>query len=75
MKIGQNCLLNEWILADWLDANLHVMIQKSSKPFFSEIYFHGGGTKGQLDSEWIFEVIIPPKMPTKNLKDFSPTLW
>ena len=30
--------------------------------------------KGQLYSEWIYEVIISPKMPTKNLKDFWPTL-
>ena len=29
-----------------------------------------GTTKGQLNSEWIYEVIISPKMPTKNLKDF-----
>ena len=31
-------------------------------------------TKGQLNSKWIHEVIISPKMPTKNLKDFCPTL-
>ena len=30
--------------------------------------------KGQLDSEWIHEVIVSPKMQTKNLKDFFPTL-
>ena len=29
--------------------------------------------KGQLISEWIYEVIISPKMPTKNFKDFFPT--
>ena len=29
-----------------------------------------GGHKGQLNSEWIYEVIVSPKMPTKNLKDF-----
>ena len=27
-------------------------------------------SKGQLNSEWINEVIVSPKMPTKNLKDF-----
>ena len=27
-------------------------------------------TKGQLNSEWIYEVIVPPKMPTKNFSDF-----
>ena len=27
---------------------------------------------GQLNSEWIYEVIVSPKMPTKNLKDFCP---
>ena len=29
--------------------------------------------KGQLNSEWIDEVIVSPKMPTKNYKDFCPT--
>ena len=28
--------------------------------------------KGQLNSEWIYEVIISPKMPTENLKDVFP---
>ena len=26
-------------------------------------------TKGQLNSEWIYEVIVSPKMPTKNYRD------
>ena len=30
--------------------------------------------KGQLNSEWISEVNVSPKMPIKNLKDFCPTL-
>ena len=30
-------------------------------------------TKGQLNSEWIYEVIISPKMLIKNYKDFCPT--
>jgi hypothetical protein len=29
--------------------------------------------KGQLNSELIYEVIVSPKMPTKNYKDFFPT--
>ena len=29
-------------------------------------------TKGQLNSELIYEVIVSPKMPTKNFKDFCP---
>ena len=28
--------------------------------------------KGQLNSEWIYEVIISPKIPTKNYRDFCP---
>ena len=28
--------------------------------------------KGQLNSEWIYEVIVSPKIPTHNLKDFCP---
>ena len=26
--------------------------------------------KGQLNSEWIYEVTVSPKVPTKNLNDF-----
>ena len=29
--------------------------------------------KGQLNSEWIYEVIVSPKMQTKKYKDFRPT--
>ena len=32
------------------------------------VYF----TKGQLNSKWIYEVIICPKIPTKNYRDFCP---
>ena len=28
--------------------------------------------KGQLNSEWIYKVIVSPKMPTKNYQDFCP---
>ena len=28
--------------------------------------------KGQLNSEWKYEVIVSPKFPTKNYKDFCP---
>ena len=31
-------------------------------------------SKGQLDSELINEVIVSPKIPTKNYRDFCPTL-
>ena len=30
--------------------------------------------KGQLNSEWIYEVIVSSKIPTKNYRDFCPTL-
>ena len=30
--------------------------------------------KGQLNSEQIYEVIVSPKMQTKNYKDFCPTI-
>ena len=30
--------------------------------------------KVQLNSEWIYEVIVSPKIPTKNYRDFCPTL-
>ena len=28
--------------------------------------------KGQLNSEWIYEIIVSPKTPTKNYRDFCP---
>ena len=30
--------------------------------------------KGQLNSEWIYEVIVSSKMQTQNYKDFYPTI-
>ena len=30
-------------------------------------------TKGHLNSEWIYELIVPPKMPTKIFPDLCPT--
>jgi hypothetical protein len=29
-------------------------------------------TKGQLNSGWIYDAIVSPKMPTKIFKDFCP---
>ena len=29
-------------------------------------------TKGQLNSEWFYEVIVSSKIPTKNYRDFCP---
>ena len=34
--------------------------------------FFWGDPKGQLNSEWIYEVIVSPKIPTKNCRDFCP---
>ena len=31
--------------------------------------------KGQLNSEWIYEVSVFSKIPTKNYRDFCPTFW
>jgi hypothetical protein len=33
---------------------------------------HKRPSKGQLISEWIYEVIVSPKISTKNFKDFCP---
>ena len=41
-----------------------------SAPAFSFIH---SSPKGQLNSEWIFEVIISPEMQIKNYKDFRLT--
>ena len=55
--------------------NLTIEILKSpSFPKIAEMYPRGNYGKGQLNSEWIYEVIVSPKMPTKNYQDFCPTL-
>ena len=42
-------------------ASVHSMYMRTVSSFI-----------GQLDSEWIYEVIVSPKMPTKNHHDFCP---
>ena len=39
---------------------------------FVHLIYGAWCAKGQLNAEWIYVVIISPKMPTKNYKDFSP---
>ena len=34
----------------------------------------GKGTNRQLNSEWIYEVIVSPKMQTENCKNFCPAI-
>ena len=45
-----------------------------SKEWQNDNFMNGElNTKGQqLNSEWIYEVIFSPKMPTKNFSDFCP---
>ena len=38
----------------------------------SWLFTNRSSAKGQLNSEWIYEVIVSCRMPTKNLKDFCP---
>ena len=40
------------------------------KKIIFSIFGYTKFSKGQLNSEWIHEVIVSSKMPTKNLKDF-----
>ena len=42
--------------------------QKASHPIVTPIVF----VKGQLNSEYIYEVIVSPKIPTKNYRNFCP---
>ena len=43
-----------------------------SRPAEGKKNVGGDASKGQLNSEWMYEVIVSPKMPTKNFKDFLP---
>ena len=54
------------LLARWVEP-VRSMLEK--KLLIWPLFF----LKGQLNSEWIYEVIVLPTMPTKNCKDFCPT--
>ena len=48
-------------------------VQKNQNIALISYYFVSETTaKGQLNSEWICEVIVSPKMTTKNFSDFCP---
>ena len=46
---------------------------KISKISLSSLQVRCASSKGQLHWEWIYEVIVSPKMQTKYYKDFCPT--
>ena len=46
---------------------------KISKISLSSLQVRCASSKGQLHSEWIYEVIVSPKMQIKYYKDFCPT--
>ena len=53
-----------------------LLLQLSKLALVLKIELTASISKGQLNSEWIYEVIVSPKMPTKNLKDLMyPTLY
>ena len=56
----------------WIICLNYVYVQSSYQNTFS--YYITTLLKGQSNSEWIHEVIVSPKMPTKNHKDVCPTL-
>ena len=65
-----------------LRYNRFVPTAKSFKPMFKRVRTTTFSTSpqpttttttGQLNSDWIYEVIVSPKMQTKNYKDFCPT--
>ena len=53
-----------------------VKLEIKSQLYFLKCYdyFLRAGNKGHLNQEWIYEVIVSPKIPTKNYRDFCPTL-
>ena len=69
MRLASGYLNTQYVFQGWifcLNFDCHAAV--SSAKVVSNYVVH----KGQLNSEWIYEVIISPKMPTKNLKDFCP---
>ena len=49
---------------------MHIFVE--TLPKFVYKYIYTTFTKGQLNSEWIYEVIVSPKQQNKNYKDFCP---
>ena len=49
------------------------IFKKDLKEHMNEQTDKTGDSKGQLNSEWIHEVNVSPKMQTKFFKDFCPT--
>ena len=59
--VMQGCYRDYWVLP----IGFAIETSKENKLTFPR-------SKGQLNSEWIFEVIVSPKMPTKHFSDFCP---
>ena len=55
-----------------LSEGKNFIIEKKSKRYYWKISDANSIPKGQLNSGWIYEVIVSPKTPTKNYRDFCP---
>ena len=58
-----------WMKKQTSNSSCHARKTNQPSDFFSTFVINWG-TKGQLNSEWICEVIVSPKMPNKNLMHF-----
>ena len=58
-----------YITSGWQNSN-NVTVNLQTSVFID--YLEKIVVKGQLNSEWIYEIIVSPKVQTKNLKDFCP---
>ena len=71
-------LLYEIYMKGWIKHSFYIVASIKRKENFNGHWSRLSGSrsliKGQLNSEWIYEVIVSPKMPTKNYQDFCPTL-
>jgi hypothetical protein len=86
-SIGSKYLLLKWLCTCFFSVRVHPY-QGYKRRLFSEtqpqyllcssislvVNNHFKLGKGQLNSEWIYVVIVSPKIPTKNYRDFCPTL-
>ena len=61
------CTSYRWITYNYIRSRTILWVD--TKAFKGKLKF----VKGQLNSEWIYEVIVSPKMQAKNYKDFCPT--
>ena len=72
------CILQAWYFVfNWCGLCMFFMSVQSLCTYYACLFVFFlnvlcNSKEGQLNSEWIYEDLVSPKMPTKNYQDFCP---